>query len=120
MKPSILLFLVVFFLASCSGNKKIPGDIVSIEIMHLVLLDVIKADEYIIYRSTNDTSLHKEQETIKLYKQILDSYKVTEEDFRKSLNYYQKNPDLLKIILDSIQKKTDRIYAAPETIGTVE
>jgi hypothetical protein len=120
MKVFILSLLVVFFLAFCGGKKRIPRDIISIEKMHLVLWDVIKADEYIMYRSNKDSSLHKEKETVKLYKRILDTYKITEEDFRKSMNYYQKNPDLLKIILDSIQKKADRIYSAPETISTVE
>jgi hypothetical protein len=119
MKVIIFLLLVGFFFAFCSGKKRVPGNIISIETMHLVLWDVIKADEYIIYQSSKDSSLQKEAETIKLYKRILNSYKITEEGFRKSLNYYQKNPDLLKIVLDSIQKKSDRIYAPPETISTV-
>ncbi len=77
--------------------------------MQSVLWDVMRADEFIIYQATKDSTFNRRKESIELYKHVLDTHNITEEDFKKSMNFYQKRPDLLKIVLDSLQKKADRI-----------
>lgn len=113
MRYSSVLLMLTLFLAACSGKQRVPGDIVPVNKMQNVLWDIMKSDEFIIHQSLKDSALKKHQESIRLYKHVLNTHNISEEDFKKSMNFYQKRPDLLKIILDSLQKKADRINIPP-------
>lgn len=67
--------------------------------------DIIRADEFVTTYIMRDTSLNKENENFKLYNQVFSIHKITENEFKKSLSYYESRPDLMKIILDSLSNK---------------
>lgn len=98
-------FFLSLLLAACAGGSSIPKDVLPPERLGPVLYDVIRADELVDYLQNTDSSFRRFAKRASLYDTIFQLHAIKKEDFRKSLQYYQGHPDLLKIVLDSLQKK---------------
>ncbi|MBD0331852.1 MAG: DUF4296 domain-containing protein [Chitinophagaceae bacterium] len=92
-------------LISCNSTF-VPKRILPVKEMQQVLWDVMQADELVNYYYTKDSSINRIKKSKELYQKIFRMHEITSEDFKRSLHYYQSRPDLLKIILDSLQHKT--------------
>ncbi|MFN2458667.1 MAG: DUF4296 domain-containing protein [Chitinophagaceae bacterium] len=113
MRKHFFLLCFVLSFASCSNKKEVPRNVVPVDQFHKVLWDVMQADELVNYQYTSDSSLNNYVRSVELYKQILQLHNVSVADFKRSIGYYQKRPDLLKIIFDSLQKKADTLNSSP-------
>ena len=102
MKSGLLIFFFIFFLISCKSRDKIPKNILPQEKMQAVLWDIIRADKFLTDFILKDTSLNKDTASINLYQQIFRIHHVSKEKFQQSFAFYRSHPDLLKIILDSL------------------
>ncbi|RYY53193.1 MAG: DUF4296 domain-containing protein [Chitinophagaceae bacterium] len=113
--------LLVFILAACSDKPATPAGVLPPEKMKLVMYDMMRTGEflsgYVLYK---DTSVNKVGESMKWYQKVWDIHKITEADFRKSYDWYQKNPQMMAAVMDSVmviptpplaQPKTDSIHA---------
>jgi poly-D-alanine transfer protein DltD len=107
MKFEYLPVLLIFFF-SCS-DKDLPKDIIPQNKMHVILWDMMRADELVSYQSEKDTSLNKFTRSIELYQQILQVHNTKPKDFKRSVQYYQGHPEQLKPIFDSLQKKASTV-----------
>lgn len=106
MKQFSPILLLFFFLISCSGKNKIPQGVLPKQKMQAVLLDMLKADEFLTgYVFPNDSALNRKQESIQLYEQVFRIHQTDRDEFKKSLSFYQAHPSLMKEILDSLNKK---------------
>ena len=94
-----------FLFFSCSNRDKVPADVLSPKKMQSVLWDMLRADQFVATYVVRDTALDKKKESIKLYEQVFRVHHISKEKFKKSVDFYQKRPDLLKVILDSIFNK---------------
>lgn len=103
---SYFVFLL-FLVASCSGNT-IPKDVLKPEKMEAVLWDTMLADEMAEYYVIRDTSINAFMQHTGLYKKVFRIHKITQEDFKKSVEFYGTHPYLLKPIFDSLQKRSER------------
>jgi hypothetical protein len=104
MRHTGILFLTIFF--SCSG--KLPDDVLPPERMQTVLWDVLRADEMAGYYASQDSSLQTLNTYTGYYQHILNIHNISKEEFRTSLKYYQNNPVLFKVVLDSLQSFAER------------
>jgi len=102
----ILSFLLLCFF-SCSSDT-VPKDIIAPKKMEAVLWDVIMADEVADYYVQKDSTLKALDKHVDLYQKLFSIHKITKEQFRHSMQYYEKRPDLLKPIFDSLQKRSER------------
>jgi hypothetical protein len=102
----ILLFFFVFFY-SCSSDT-VPDNVLAPKKMESVLWDVIMADEMADYYVQKDSSLKALDNHVDLYRKLFSIHKISKEQFSNSLKYYEKRPDLLKPIFDSLQKRSER------------
>jgi hypothetical protein len=93
---------LIIVLISCASNNRVPSDILPVEKMKLVIWDLVKADEFILNYKLKDSTFKKEDESIRMYNQVLDIHSVNEAEFKKSLNFYENNPLLLKSVFDSL------------------
>jgi len=99
------LLLIVILFCSCSGKNNIPSDLLPKEEMEVVLWDMIRADQFLLnYVFVKDTAANKREESIKLYRKVLQLHKISKTKFEKSLAYYKARPQLLQPILDSLSK----------------
>jgi hypothetical protein len=104
--------LTCLLLISCSGSK-VPKDVLPPQKMQAVLWDAMLADEMADYYGLKDSSLNILSRHAELYQKIFAIHKISKDDFKKSLRFYESHPDLLKPIFDSLQKKSEKI-----TVGT--
>ena len=104
----LLLFLTLFlYVFSCKSKDEFPKNIIPPVKMTSVLLDVFKADEVANYYRIKDSTWVGYAKHEKLYDAIYKIHHITKNDFQRSMQFYQGRPDLLKPILDSIQKYND-------------
>lgn len=105
MTCRVLIFSLCFLL-SCGSKSGTPKGILSEKKMRDVLWDVMRADQFLTdFVFSKDTTLDKRKETIRLYRRIFSSHKISEENFRQSFAWYRDHPQRLKKVLDSIANK---------------
>lgn len=109
----IVVILAVCTLFSCSNKKEVPKDVLPVKEMTNVMWDAMLADELANNRYGYDTSRVKLDTSIVLYQQIMQAHNTTQKQFKKSLQFYQSRPDLLQVIIDSLQKRAEKPHTKP-------
>lgn len=108
MKTCSFIIALLLFYSSCNSKAEVPEGILPTEKMEQILLDMVRADE-IINRQIYVDSVYKTMGgRTRIYQDVFTKHKLTKEQFKKSLNFYQNRPDLLKIVLDSMQSEVKR------------
>jgi hypothetical protein len=64
--------------------------------------DMLQVDGLASY--SFDTMMRKPAKRMELYSTVLNTHKISKEAFQKNIQFYESRPDLLKIILDSLQQ----------------
>lgn len=98
-------FFLTAFLLACSNNTSVPKDVLPPAKMGAVLYDVIAADEMVDFLKLGDSTYQPFSRRTALYDTVFRIHSTTKNEFKKSLEYYQSRPDLLKGLLDSLQKR---------------
>ena len=103
MRAAPLIFLFAFMFGSCSDKEKIPAGLIPQKKMQAILWDMMRADQFLTdFVLNRDTSLNKSAERLKYYSRIFSLHKINRDEFQQSFHYYQKNPALFKMLMDSI------------------
>jgi hypothetical protein len=102
----VCLFSIL--LISCSGKERIPSGVLPVKQMQQVMWDIVRADEMVDYYQVKDSLFKPAAKRYQFYDTIFTLHKINKDDFKRSMDFYQSRPDLLKIILDSLQKKSER------------
>ena len=76
--------------------------------MQAVLWDVIKADAFTSEFIKKDSAKDAVQENLKLQQEIFTIHHISKQDFYTSYDYYKQNPDLFRILMDSMITKEER------------
>lgn len=100
--------LLVCFLFACSNKVKVPKGILPPNQMQKVMWEMVKADEWINFQSTADSAFKRYSKSAVLYQTIFKNQHTTDSQFKTSFRYYQRHPDLMKIVLDSLQAESNR------------
>jgi hypothetical protein len=117
MKTASIAIFLFLLLSSCGKKSQPPRHILDKEKMEALLWDVMRADQFIYtYILPKDSSKKKEPEGRKLYTQIFQLHRISEQQFRESYAWYKEHPAVLKVIMDSIsQRQTAPQYAPTPT-----
>jgi len=83
--------------------------------MQAVLWDMMRADEMVNYYGYTDSTFKKIDRNIELYQKIFQIHGITKETFQKSMHYYQRRPDMLQPVIDSLKSQAERKAVAPVT-----
>lgn len=121
MSFRLLIFpFCTWLLLACGGRNNLPKGVLSEKKMTEVLWDVMQADQFLtdfVFSRDTAQSLDKRKETIRLYRRIFASHKISEETFRQSFAYYKSRPEKLKVVLDSVaNSKNTRSVVTNDTI----
>jgi hypothetical protein len=111
MKRIIFIFFSLLLVAAaCKKRDKIPRGVLPPAKMENVLLDMMRADEFLAgYVFSRDSTLNKKTESIKEYQKIFRIHQVDKGEFEKSFSYYRSHPLLLKIMMDTLTNRLTRI-----------
>jgi hypothetical protein len=108
MKRLFAAAALLFF--SCNNKTAIPEDVLPVSEMTGLLWDVLLADELANQRYPADT-VKRLDTTMVLYPQIAKLHGTTQQQFKRSLQFYESRPDLLQQLIDSLQK---RVYTTTQ------
>lgn len=110
MRSIYLLSLLVFIFFSCKQVNKVPKEIIERPRMQELLWDMLRADVFLSdYAGKSDTAFNRVAESISFYQKVLTIHNTNKDDFKKSLTWYQQHPTVMKIILDTLQGRNNRI-----------
>ena len=77
--------------------------------MRKIMWDLMRADAYVSDFIMKDSTCDKKTESAILYEKIFAIHSTTQEDFKKSMAFYETRPDLLKVITDSLRSDEKRV-----------
>jgi hypothetical protein len=103
----VFSFLLILACTSCSDRQK-HGTVLSKEKMQAVLWDMLQADAFTSNFIKKDSSKNEAKENAALQKKIFELHKISREDYITSYDYYSTQPELMKIMLDSMSAKAER------------
>ncbi len=103
----IACILSVFILTACSSSP-VPNEIIPPVKMQEIVLDLIKADEFINSFAVKDSTVNIKTRRITLYEQVFLVHQTSKDEFYKSYKYYQQHPDKNKILFDSLYAVANR------------
>ncbi|HEV7621069.1 MAG TPA: DUF4296 domain-containing protein [Flavisolibacter sp.] len=107
MIKKLSVIIIILFAVACNKKEKIPEYVLSPLQMQQILIDGFRADEMAGYYMIQDTSYNGIAKRSMMYNTIFKVHHVTKEQFKKSLQYYESHPNMLKAVLDSMQIVTD-------------
>jgi len=88
--------------------------------MQELIWDMARADAFLTgFAGKGDSTFNRNKETIKLYKEVLQIHGTTKEIFKKSIDWYQQHPVIMKAILDSLQNRRKAIMKERSKPGTI-
>ncbi len=106
MRAVLPIIIAALLISSCGRKEGAPSGILPADKMQALLWDMMRADQFIgDYVVNIDSSLSRKDESIGLYREILDLHRISQEEFRESFYYYRARPELMKVIMDSISKR---------------
>jgi hypothetical protein len=112
MRLTILILMIFVF--SCSGKDKVPEGVLEPDKMEKVMTDLLMSESFAESYLLIDTSKKRDEWFTGELNKVLAVQDVTQDQVRKSLDFYKTRPDLFKVIIDSInaraQRNRDKIY----------
>src|ERR1700729_217286 len=98
-----LTVLLIMMMAGCSNRSSVPNDIIQPDSMQRIMRDVILAEQYSVqYLPKDSLKPDKLKANEDLLEAIFRIHRITREDFKKSLQFYESRPDMSKKIFDSL------------------
>jgi hypothetical protein len=98
----IFAITFLFLIFGCNTGNDIPKGILPPVKMQHIMWDMLQADGFASY--SLDTMMRKPAKRMELYSTVLTTHKISQEAFRKNIQFYESRPDLLKVVLDSLQQ----------------
>ena len=109
MTRLLSIFLLIFAL-SCKQDPNPPNNVIQKTSMQELMWDLLRADAFITgFAGKGDTAFSQLKESVMVYRQVFVIHKTNKEQFKKSLDWYQRHPEVMKIILDTLQQRQKKI-----------
>jgi Domain of unknown function (DUF4296) len=112
----ILIAAAAALLLYSCGDKGIPGGVLQPDKMQAVMWDVIKADIYAADYIKKDSAKNDTIESARLQQEIFAIHSITKEAYYRSYDYYKKNPELMKALMDTMSARVNRSRNITPTI----
>jgi len=105
-------------LFSCKEKDKLPEGVLGTTEMEKVMTDVMMSESFAESYLLLDTTRKRDEWFTGELNKVLAIHDITQDQFRKSLNYYKTRPDLFKVIVDTINARAlrnrDKVYDMKE------
>lgn len=106
----IVAFLAILMIAGCTDKDTVPSGILPKEEMGNILWDMIQADQFSsIYLIKDTPRINLKTEDLRLYQQVFRMHQVSRDEFRKSLQYYEDRPELIRTVFDTLLSRGNRL-----------
>jgi len=113
MRVGILIIVIITFLIGCKSNSE-PKDLLPPSKMENVLTDILLAESFAESYLTIDTTRKLKEFYDQELNKVIAVHKISQKQLRSSMEYYKSRPEILKVILDSVNNKAirekDKVY----------
>lgn len=110
----VVALLLMFAIISCGSGDKVPKDVLDPRKMERVMTDILMAESFSESYLLLDTTKKRDEWFTGELNKVLAINHITQDQFRKSMDFYKSRPDIFKVIVDSInakgQRNRDKIY----------
>jgi hypothetical protein len=109
MRRAGIFMVAILLIISCKKKDRLPSGIMTPTQMQSVLFDMMRADQFLNeYVFAKDSSAKLDSSCMNLYARVMTLHNISRDDFKKSFDYYNAHPSLLRDVLDSISKGANR------------
>ena len=108
MKRYRVLMLAFIFFTSCNDNSYIPSGIIKPPQMQQIFWDIIRGDVLAQEIVKKDSTKNIKTESFVITEKIFSIHHTNKENFEKSIAFYSKHPQMLRIIFDSLNARQTR------------
>jgi hypothetical protein len=108
MRIGIALVCLTFIIIACSNDKRIPEDVLPEEKMGTVLFEIGMGEAMLEYYVFRDSTVNRDSALRSELDKVLQVHQLTQEDFRRSYEYYMARPALMKVMMDTVYARSQR------------
>jgi hypothetical protein len=106
MKKTIILGIL--FLAACASSETKKGKLLPIKTMQQTVWQLMQVDEYLTRQIQTDTTIQPSLEKATYYQQVFNLNKVDRVRFYATMDYLDKHPVEMKVLMDSVEALSKR------------
>ena len=106
MKKTILMGML--FLTACASKKTNKEALLPIETMQQTVWQLMKVDEYLTRQIQSDTTIKPSVQKAQYYQRVFNLNKVDRIKFYATMNYLDKHPVEMKVLMDSVEALSKR------------
>lgn len=104
-KTKYCFFALLIFLVSCGGKNKVPSGVLQKDSMQSVIKDLMRVDEFVTMYVVKDSTKNQKTERLRRYEEVFALHKTTQAEFKKSLDWYREQPEMMKQIFDTVSTR---------------
>lgn len=105
MLPCMAALIV---LSACSRSRKVPSDVIGKDRMGRILYDIGLAEGAVETEYYRDSSRNKDSLLRTQLDKVMAIHGTSQKEFRRSYDFYKRNPLILKEVVDSLQSRAQR------------
>lgn len=98
----------LIILSACSRSRKVPSDVIGKDRMGRILYDIGLAEGAVETEYYRDSSRNKDSLLRTQLDKVMAIHGTSREEFRRSYDFYKRNPLILKEVVDSLQSRAQR------------
>ena len=103
-----LIILGVVLIAACSSEKTNKEALLSFKTMQITVWQLMQVDELLSRQIQADTTLNPNLEKAQYYQRVFNLNKVDRGQFYKTMDYLDKHPVEMKVLMDSVEALSKR------------
>ena len=111
MRLCLRLYASLFLIAAafaCSRSREVPSDLIQKERMGRILYDIGLAEGAVETEYYRDSSRNKDSLLRAQLDKVMAVHGASREDFQKSYEFYKRNPQIFKEVVDTLQARAQR------------
>lgn len=111
MRPGLGLYASLCLLSAalaCSRSREVPPGIIQREAMGRILYDIGLAEGAVETEYYRDSSRNRDSLLRAQLDRVMAVHGTNRDDFRRSYDFYKRNPHILKEVVDTLQSRAQR------------
>jgi len=106
MKKTIIIGML--FLAACTSSDTNKGTLLPIKTMQQTVWQLMQVDEYLTRQIQTDSTIEPSLKKAQYYQQVFNLNKVDRVQFYTTMDYLDKHPVEMKVLMDSVEALSKR------------
>lgn len=110
MNGRIITFglLLVLFFSACVKKGRVPAEMIQEDKMGVILFEMAMAEGFVDIYFNRDSTIKKDSMLHVEMDKVLAIHKISQKEFRDSYQFYKSNPDIFKVMTDTVYQRSQR------------